>query len=211
MTRAPNKQLKTATQYPSMSTKQTQPGLLSSADSKVRYARLIRIGNWCLVPIYLVLVVLPLYCEWTSEIPPLQSLRRIDGILTYKLVSGRAGTLVGVTTESGTRYYTCRTGLFGSKHDCGNFYFDRIQPLAGKPVSVWWFDQTVYPFSNQQRLVRLVMDGKEVIGVDDTIRSTERQRNNAPWYAAGILVFFLAIALYFESIARKVTREANIA
>lgn len=107
-----------------------------SAEWKIRYVHLIRIGNWLIVPIYFFVVALPLYYEWRTELPPKDELQTVQGTLTFQWISGKAGTLVGIAGSSDTSYYSCRKGLFGSNHDCQHLDLDRIRLLAGKQATV---------------------------------------------------------------------------
>lgn len=168
------------------------------------YVRWARIGNWLLIPIYILVIALPIYYEWKAVIPPTENLQIAEGELIYKLSGGKRGTLIGLKTPDGARFFTCRKGLFGSRHDCWTRDFKRTNALEGKPAVVWWFKQSVYPFVTQDRLVRLVVDGKEVLSREITYNFTQRSRGEAPWYALTLFVFFVWIAVYFERGARRI-------
>ena len=172
---------------------------------KMHYVRWIRFGNWLLIPIYVFVAAFPLYYEWRAEIPPFEQLTKTEGILTYKRVA-KKGAMIGLRAQEGTHLFTCRFGLFGGRHDCENLTLQRIQPLEGKPATVWWFEQTVYPFTAQHRVAQVVVSDRMEVSIERTIELTERSKANAPWYAAGLFFFFVIVGIYSESVARRIER-----
>lgn len=172
---------------------------------KKGYVRSLRIGNGLLLPIYVFLILIPLYYEATAKIPAQNDLHVSRGALTHKW-TGKQGALIGLTFQDGTiHYFTCSSGSFSRSHDC---FLDvhALERLAGKPAVVWWFEQPIYPFSTQHRLARLEVDGQEKVSLGTTVKRMQRANKNAPWYAAGLLVFFAGVAMYSESVARKLER-----
>ncbi|MFZ5659598.1 MAG: hypothetical protein ACOY5C_07065 [Pseudomonadota bacterium] len=177
----------------------------SGSSWEQRYVRWLRFGNWLLIPIYVLLIFVPLYYEATAMIPSKDGLQLSRGELIYKW-TGRRGALIGLRFENETiHYFTCRSGLLGKSHDCF-LSVQELKRLTGKPAAVWWFEQPVYPFATQHRLARLIVDGREKVSLEVTIKRVRRANEDAPWLAAGLLVFFVATAIYFERLARRIER-----
>lgn len=77
---------------------------------KTLYVRLMRSGNWLLMPMHSFAIALPLYYEWKIEVPPVERLYRQEGELTYRLINGKQGTMVGLKTPTGAQLFTYRNG-----------------------------------------------------------------------------------------------------
>lgn len=165
------------------------------------YAYWLRKSNWLLIPIYLFAVLIPLYYEATAEIPPTEKLHVTDGMLVIKWIPRRR-ELTGLQNEAGNIYFTCRIGVFSKKNNCIST-FDEAKKLVGKRATIWWFEQTIFPFSTQRRLVRLVVDGQEKISLARTLQATRSASGNARWEAVGLFVFFVAVAVYSGRTARR--------
>jgi hypothetical protein len=87
------------------------------------------------------------------------------------------------------------------KHKC--LPKDQAELLVGRSAEVWWFEQKVYPFFTQRRLVSLVVDGEEIISVANT---SELQRTAASTNILGAVAVFLFVAwfiFYYESKVRR--------
>lgn len=175
---------------------------------KSRYARWLRIGNWMLVPIYFFVVAIPLYYEWKTEVPAPEKLVVAEGHLTYQL-TGKRGPLIGLKENEGTQYYSCKSGLFTNSHNC---FVPRetLERVAGREATIWWFEQTVYPYTTQRRLVKLVAADEDLVTSDRTEKRAYKARQRAPWVALGLLVFFGLVAFFFERNARRIERGSTI-
>lgn len=175
-----------------------------------KYAKLIRFGNWLLIPIYILIVGLPLYYEWVTNIPVIGRLNTISGELTYKWTGGRTGAIPSIKSSGVDYYFTCRDGLIGNRHDCPNLYLQKIKNLTGREATAWWFEHDVYPFLKENKLIRLTVDGEDVFDSERERNRIERSRKNAPWYALIMFVFSVVVALYFEYLKRKIEHgQAN--
>lgn len=175
---------------------------MSESRWKRRFVSWVRIGNWLLIPIYIFVIALPLYYEWKTEIPSVEQFNRADGNLVYKRIV-KKGALIGLKSDEGAQYFTCRPGLFTNTHDC-LISTQMLDGLIERPATVWWFEQTIYPLSTQRRLVKLVVDGQEKVSIAMTEKRTDRASEDAPWFAVGLSVFFVLIAIYFERLARRI-------
>jgi len=177
---------------------------------KIKYAKLIRIGNWLLIPIYIFVVGLPLYYEWVTNVPVMERLNTVSGELIYKWTGGRTGAMPGIKLSGVDYYFTCRDGLIGNRHDCPNLYLQKIKNLAGGEATAWWFEHEVYPFLKENKLIRLTVGGEDVFDPGRERERIERSRKSAPWYALIMFVFSVVVALYFEYLKRKIEHgQAN--
>jgi hypothetical protein len=83
-----------------------------------------------------------------------------------------------------------------------------FSPFDGKVAIGWWFDQEIYPFIHQRRLVRLVVDNKEEVSRAKTIADAETSFNLGLWIAIGLLIFTVFMAYYFEfHILRRIEKH----
>ena len=171
---------------------------------RVRYAKYLRAGNVAMVPIYIFFILVPLFYEWETIVPPDESLLVVSGTLTYRWNGTRHGVEPGVLTATKAYYFTCRNGLVGSRHDCPNLTRLKIKRLIGKPAKAWWFKHKVYPMKEDMRLVRLVVGGEEVLNSDNVRHHIEEMKQSIPWYGGVALVFFIAVALYLEKIKWRI-------
>ena len=167
--------------------------------------RNIRIGSFLLIPIYIFIIFIPLAYTWFAEIPPFQQLQITSGELTYKDVGRRGDRLTGVKLDLDTIFFTCAKGKFGAAPDCLSPY-SAYEELAGKPVTVWWFEQPVYLFVSQKRLVRLVVAGEERMSYEKTLMLTRHASDNALWFAGVLLILFVLIVIGFE---RRIRRQGH--
>jgi len=137
--------------------------------------------------------------SYFTKIPDYNSLINQSGVLIWhKLLKG--DSKIGLKTIDGNQYFTCRADL-GMKHKC--LPKDQAELLVGRSAEVWWFEQKVYPFFTQRRLVSLVVDGEEIISV---VNTSELQRSAASTNILGAVAVFLFVAwfiFYYESKVRR--------
>jgi len=150
-------------------------------------------------------VLIPVYYECQTVIPSEDALSATQGEFFYKHI-GKTGYLVELTTPSGKKLFTCRKNVtLGNRHDCLSLGINaeaEADALKGKTATAWWFDQEIYPFITQARLVRLVVDGNELVSFAQTVDDAERSAKRSPWEAFWLLVFFVFIAylIVFKSL-----------
>ncbi|WP_349572449.1 hypothetical protein [Azotobacter salinestris] len=154
--------------------------------------RLWKNGTWIALPITIFVILIPAWYTWTTKLPPLEQLKRREGILTYKFLSNRAGALVGITSDSGTEYFTCRSSQLGKRHDCLRLGFEELKPLKGKSAEVLWFEQKVNIGSTQKQLARLIVEGEEKVSLEKTARRIDIGRQGAIWLPI-LFVFFMIL------------------
>lgn len=82
--------------------------------------------------------------------------------------------------------------------------------LAGKPATVWWYEQPVYLYTTQKRLVRLVAAGEEIRSYEKTVHFTEAAAKSAPWFIFVLLVLYISIEVGFERMIRRREHEQQI-
>ncbi|MDR3221259.1 MAG: hypothetical protein LBU46_04515, partial [Candidatus Accumulibacter sp.] len=139
-----------------------------------------------------------MYYEYKTEIPPDDALQKMEGTFFNKHI-GKAGYLVELTSGEVKETFTCRENLIlGNRHDCLWAKGNDFSLFDGKVAIVWWFDQEIYPFIHQRRLVRLVVDNKEEVSRAKTIADAETSISLGSWIAIGLLIFIVFLAYYFE-------------
>lgn len=166
--------------------------------------RHVRIGNLLLVPLYVFAILLPFGYTWRAEIPPPDQLQVITGELTHQDVGRGGDRLTGLKTASGTLYFSCATAKFDHPNCLKPPEYERLQ---GKVATVWWFEQPIYPFIKQKRLVRLLADDKERKTYEMTLRDTESAKKIAPWFMVVAAILFLSIGVGFERAIRRQDHE----
>lgn len=167
--------------------------------------RNIRIGSVICVLIYIFIVLIPLFYTWHAEIPPLGSLNKTSGKFTYKKIGNKGNYLVGVSSSSSATFFTCAASKFGAYPDClqGKSEYEK---LVDQPTTAFWFEQPVYLFSTQKRLVKLIVSGEEKRSYEKTVTVTRRSKASAPWWIFILLILFTAIVVGFEL---KIWRQKN--
>jgi len=170
------------------------------------YVRWSRRCHWLIPLVYIFLVLIPDWYELRTTIPSFENLRETQGAFFYKHV-GKRGDLIGIKTELGDKLFTCRLNLtFGNNHDCLSPLID-LNQLTGKSATVWSFEQEIYPFDKQDRLMKLVVDGKELVSVSNSVQKIEGHARSTPWWNAGYLIFVVFMVCYVEfKIFRKIEK-----
>ena len=167
--------------------------------------RNIRIGSLLLIPLWMFMILIPFSCTWWAEIPPFEQLQMTSGELTYQDVGKRGDRLTGIKSESSTIFFTCAEGKFFHP-DC-LFPMAEYEKLSGKPATVWWYEQPVYLFSTQKRLVRMVVAGEEKMSYEKTVRFTAIGAKWAVRVIFVVLVLFISIVIGFERMIRRQEHE----
>lgn len=167
--------------------------------------RNIRIGSVLTMLIWVFVLFIPFLYEWTAEIPPFDRLQVASGDLTYKKVGkNRNEWLTGLKSATDETYFTCAAGV--GHPDC-LFPVSEYTKLAGKPTTIWWFEQPVYLFVTKKRVVRLVVDGEEQISYEKTLGVAKKNSKFVFWMAFITLVIFISIVVLFENRIREQKNE----
>jgi hypothetical protein len=170
----------------------------STLQLRKAYVRKMRRSLWLFPFIYIFFSIIPIYYEYKTEIPPDDALNKTDGKFLYRHI-GKGGYIVEMFDGGGKHSFTCRKNIFlGNSHSCLFIKGDDFSPFNGKAATVWWFDQEIYPFIHQQRLVRLVVNDHELVSRAETIASAENSISVAPWFSLVFLVFMILFAYYVE-------------
>lgn len=164
--------------------------------------RNIRIVNLLLIPFYVIVFLIPFLYIWMAEIPPFEKLHVTIGELTYQDV-GRGNRLTGIKTASGTELFTCSKAVYYGGHPDCLFPMSEYERLSGQPAKVWWYKQSGYLFSTQNRLVKLEVAGKEIVSYGKTVELTQKASNSAPWFMFMILAIFSLIVAGQEQQIRS--------
>ena len=168
-----------------------------------RKLKLISASSWLVVPIYVFGVLIPMSYTVFSRIPDHDSLINQDGVLiSHKLLKG--DSKIGLKTLDGNLYFTCRAS-FGLNHKC--LSKERAELMVGRSAEVWWFEQKIYPFFTQRRLVRLVVDGEEIIGAAKTLELQRSAANTSLLFAVVLFIFNAWVIFYYESKVRRISKN----
>ncbi len=165
-----------------------------------------RSGAWLFIPAIVFLMIVPKFYIWIAEIPETDGLNKIEGVLVHQKISNRKGWKVGVKNDSGIKYFTCGYGV-GARHTC---YTNRLrlsdhEGLEGAYVKVWWYEQPIYLFSDQNRLVRLDVSGRTIVSRSDTQEDIQRHAQSAPWWLVAYILFCLVSGAWIISLEKRKT------
>ncbi|MFC0702238.1 hypothetical protein [Marinobacter persicus] len=161
---------------------------------------------WLFVPIMVLFVVIPKFYVWVAEVPSLDELKIYKGFVYNKKVSSRKGWKVGVRNGKETKLFTCGSGL-GAMYNCysGHVGLHEKEGLEGRSVTVWWYEQPVYLFLEQNRLVRLDVSGETIVSRNDTIEDVRRNASKAPFWVGLYIFVFLLLSAYFVVMEMRKT------
>jgi hypothetical protein len=150
-------------------------------------------GQWLALTFYIFVLVIPLFYEYRTEIPPDETLIKTEGVFFYKHAGRRRGYIVELSDGEKKENFTCRENMFLGIHTC--FYPEDLDfgVFNGKTATVWWFDQEIYPFVHQRRLVRLAMNDEELVSRAKTIADAEASIRSNIWCAVGFFVFMITL------------------
>lgn len=163
----------------------------------------IRACNFLLVPIYMFAVLIPIYYSWSASAPAQSFVNVTSGVFGLAR-AGKSGYIVSIDNQDGRHYFTCRGGLFGGYQSCPipNHGIE----LVGKEVSLSWFEQPIYIFITQKRILSISSNGREVLPFSAVIEKMNQRRKMDPYFAAGLFAFFVWTAVFFERYA--ITRRS---
>ena len=151
------------------------------------FIKKISIASWLAIAIYFLGVLVPMIYTHHSSIPENIHLKKSDGVLIFNKLR-KGDSKIGINIQNGDLYFTCSAGLYGGKNWC--LSMGDAKALIGKPAEIWWFNQKIYPFVTQKRLVRLMVNGQEIIGV---ARTLERQRVGASYLSISAIFIFIFV------------------
>jgi hypothetical protein len=77
---------------------------------RLTYVRWSRRSNWLVSFFYVFFILVPLYYEYKTEIPPDDALQKMKGTFLNKHI-GKAGYLVELSSGEGKETFTCRKNL----------------------------------------------------------------------------------------------------
>ncbi|MBC2731585.1 hypothetical protein [Thiobacillus sp.] len=167
--------------------------------------RNIRIGSALSMLIYIFVILIPSTYAWLAEVPPQNQLQVMTGKLVYQDGPRRGDKLTGIQAASGTVFFTCSTEKF--VHPNCLFPVTEYKSLSGKLATAWWFEQPIYLLSTQKRLVRLVVDRKEILSYGKTVDVTKKSAKSAPWFIGIWFALFVSIVIGFERLIRRQQHE----
>jgi len=155
---------------------------------------LVQPATWFVTAILVFGTLIPNYYLWSARVPAHENLSRTQGILVHEKVSNRKGWKVGLASGDDLMSFTCSDRI-GQRHTC---YADRMklsdhEELEGRFATVWWFEEPIYFFTTQKRLVQLDIGDTNLISQQDTVNTVTRRAERAPWWAAGALLLFCTL------------------
>jgi hypothetical protein len=174
---------------------------------RLAYVQRTRRSYWFVPVFYIFVTLVPSYYEYKTEIPPDEALIKTEGTFFYRHI-GKTGYLVELTNEKGKETFTCRQNMtLGNSHDC-LFAIKQVEFFYGKAATVWWFDQEIYPFIHQRRLVRIIVNDRELVSREETIADAEASIRHLPWFAVAFLVFAVFLTCYVEfCVLRRIEKH----
>jgi hypothetical protein len=147
------------------------------------------------------MVLIPAYSALLSEIPSLEQSKIAEGEFSYAQ-TGKSGNRIMLKIENEKVYFTCREFIH-NHHDC--FVRNIINDYVGKHTIVQWFEQPIYLFFTQRRIVRIIVEGKEILARETVVKWNEREKKWLPYYTIGLLIFAALIPVFLESqVCRKI-------
>lgn len=171
-----------------------------------RIRLLKRSGAWVFIPAIVFLMMVPKFYVWIAEVPEADGLNKVEGTLVHKKISSRKGWKVGIRNGPEIHYFTCGYGS-GAKHTChaNRAKLSDYEGLEGANATVWWYEQPIYLFSEQKRLVRLDVSGRTIISRSDTQKDIRRHAQRAPWWVVAYILFCLMSGAWLISLEKRKT------
>ena len=115
-------------------------------------------------------IFIPTLCEIASPIPDASHLNFAEGRLVLQPVGHRGDELTGLFKNGKLTLFACNSSWFGFR-EC--LWKADLRHLVGKKTQIWSYTHWLMPFWSEQRVVRLVVAGQEVI----TDATTRQDRN----------------------------------
>jgi hypothetical protein len=163
---------------------------------RLKHVRFVRKSDWFIIPLYIFIVAIPVCNTLLSEIPPLEQSQIAEGELSYEKVwrNGKRVVLENINEKS---YYTCRDSLFGRSHDCS---IKNIDDFVGKSATIQWFEQPIYLFFTQRRIIKIIVDGKEIVSRESVVRRNDDAKKTLFYFAIVALVFAILVPVFLPKV-----------
>jgi len=171
----------------------------------VKYFRYLLRKYWYVSSFWIFVYLIPAYHTLTCEIPSQENLQLTQGTLSFER-QGKSGTILLISGENGNEYYTCRSSVFGSHHNC-IWRSEKIKALTGKTAKVWWFEQNIFLGFSQRRLVHLIVEDHEEFSIQTALRWNERDKSSSMFFLIFSLAFFVFIVFLFERTDIRKSKE----
>jgi hypothetical protein len=160
-----------------------------------RYVFWARKSVWLAAPMYVFFYLIPNVYEFRAELPRIEQSQTTNGVFFYEH-TGKGGSSVVIKNSANLReHFSCRSNALVTascmRSDIG-------KALNGKMGSVTWFEQPIYPFVTQRRLLRLVVEEKEEISYKDVVARHTRNKDQAPYWAGGLFCLLILIIVITE-------------
>lgn len=177
-----------------------------------RIVRFFLVTRWGIFFLFFVgfsiLTLPPIIYSWGVFFPETKDIKHTKGKFIYK-AAGKGDYVPGIDNSGREEYFGCKKQA-GLHHYCINdrelykkykgdnlerYYFETWK---GKDAELSWFNQPVYFFSEQRRLIELTVDGVVVIPAENVRRVIEENRESWVNDLAFYLIFLLIFSLVFN-------------
>ena len=147
---------------------------------------------------YLYCMIIPIFYTLAVQFPEQQDIHYTEGLFTYREVA-RKHYHIGVITDSNTDFFSCRSSYFAPDFcEIDKKYYKQLddelkrnnkrtniiiepkiyQKWQGKPAKIGWFRQRYSLFSTDERVVQVLIDGKEVVSKENVNKHIIRSKKS---------------------------------
>ena len=154
-------------------------------------------------------LILPRIYDMKLRFPEQSEIHVTDGLATFKSVGKSRSALLVVDGWE----YVC-TGPAYATPNCfiGNVKQVR-EAMQGKQLRIVWFEQSVYPFFSNRRVLLMAHDGQLLVSPDQVAADIRQGRADAPtvmvWICFGLLLvcMFMVWVIDKEEASERAYRE----
>ncbi|MEE3664566.1 hypothetical protein V2I52_22035 [Brenneria sp. g21c3] len=179
--------------------------------SSVGMARVVRFGKLVVTffskkgRVFILLVsllslstgIIPLYYSWIAQMPKLEDVYYSSGALVVKKLA-KGDRQIGLKNNGTIEYFSCASSVASRHSGCG-IKNELLNDWAGKNAEIGWFNQPVYLFYSQRKLIWLRIDGDEKISLSKSEKLMLIDGSDAP-----IFIFFHVLFLIFLIVSCEI-------
>jgi hypothetical protein len=132
------------------------------------------------------------------EFPPVAERHTTSGIAQISNSYKRS------TLKVGDQFFSCAY-MAGTRPDC--FSHKEADIVRGQHIVVEWFYAQVFPFSTEQKVIRIWGEDGLLISEKDSRRSLKIAKDGTPWLLTFAFLLFLGIGLFYEWTTRIKKKE----
>lgn len=146
---------------------------------------------------------IPVIYTQKAVIPPLETMNRSEGVLSFTGGMKRPGRLMVLIEDDGTKHRFACNVIAVASATCGG------QEHAGKRAVVWWHPFDLHPLWTIKHPAQIEVDGKFLLTYERTLGKLASAKTNEPWFAFGTTVFFLIMLIVVYKIERRFHELSN--